>query len=326
MRSPGPGAAGHLVSGRRGRACDAGGRCPGDPAAVGGRSCWSAWSLVIARSRGTWSPRRARGSVPARPGELQRSTSSRLAILGWGMYIGSRRELVWTLRQRAERAEAEQELRVAQARSNERPGSRARCTTCSPTGSRRSRCTPARWPSATTSTPTRCAAQRRRDPGSGARGARPTCASVLGVLRDDAASGLDAPQPTYADLPGWSPTPRRPGWTSTTTTLLDGMPPRCRDGRPDDLPDRPGGHHQRPQARPGRAADACEVSGSGRSDGVDMLLRNPVGFGPAATPGAGLGLIGLSERAGARWWAARAPPGGWTFVLHGWIPWAAEQT
>jgi signal transduction histidine kinase len=42
------------------------------------------------------------------------------SILGWGMYVGSRRELIWTLRQRAERAEAEQELRVAQARSNER--------------------------------------------------------------------------------------------------------------------------------------------------------------------------------------------------------------
>ena len=42
------------------------------------------------------------------------------ASMGWGMYIGSRRELLWTLRQRAERAEAEQELRVAQSRSNER--------------------------------------------------------------------------------------------------------------------------------------------------------------------------------------------------------------
>ena len=43
-------------------------------------------------------------------------------VLGWGMYIGSRRELIWTLRHRAERAEAEQELRVAQARANERAG------------------------------------------------------------------------------------------------------------------------------------------------------------------------------------------------------------
>jgi signal transduction histidine kinase len=43
-----------------------------------------------------------------------------IAILLWGMYLGSRRELMWTLRDRAERAEAEQELRVDQGRSNER--------------------------------------------------------------------------------------------------------------------------------------------------------------------------------------------------------------
>ena len=36
------------------------------------------------------------------------------------MYLGSRRELVWTLRHRAARAEAEQELRVTQARGTER--------------------------------------------------------------------------------------------------------------------------------------------------------------------------------------------------------------
>ena len=37
-----------------------------------------------------------------------------------GLYIGSRRELLWTLRQRAERAEAEQELRAGRAREHER--------------------------------------------------------------------------------------------------------------------------------------------------------------------------------------------------------------
>jgi signal transduction histidine kinase len=42
------------------------------------------------------------------------------AQLGWGMYLGSRRELMWTLHQRAERAEAEQSLRAAQARATER--------------------------------------------------------------------------------------------------------------------------------------------------------------------------------------------------------------
>ena len=43
-----------------------------------------------------------------------------IGMMGWGMYIGSRRQLLWTLRARAERAEAEQEARVAQARTNER--------------------------------------------------------------------------------------------------------------------------------------------------------------------------------------------------------------
>jgi signal transduction histidine kinase len=41
-------------------------------------------------------------------------------MMGWGLYIGSRRELLWTLRSRAERAEQEQDLRVAQARATER--------------------------------------------------------------------------------------------------------------------------------------------------------------------------------------------------------------
>src|SRR3546814_12284196 len=41
------------------------------------------------------------------------------AIMGWGMFIGSRRELLWTLRDRAERAEAERDLRPAKARGDE---------------------------------------------------------------------------------------------------------------------------------------------------------------------------------------------------------------
>lgn len=42
------------------------------------------------------------------------------AAVAWGMYIGSRRELLWTLRQRAERAEAERDLRVGKAQADER--------------------------------------------------------------------------------------------------------------------------------------------------------------------------------------------------------------
>src|SRR3546814_15332092 len=42
------------------------------------------------------------------------------AIMGWGMFIGSRRELLWTLRDRAERAEAERDLRSDKTRGDGR--------------------------------------------------------------------------------------------------------------------------------------------------------------------------------------------------------------
>ena len=43
-----------------------------------------------------------------------------VAMVAYGMYAGSRRELIWTLRERARQAEAEQELRVEHAQSAER--------------------------------------------------------------------------------------------------------------------------------------------------------------------------------------------------------------
>ncbi len=65
-----------------------------------------------------------------------------------------------------------------------------------------------------------------------------------------------------------------------------------------------------------------QVSGS-PEDGIDVLLRNPLGFGPTRTPGAGLGLVGLAERAELRGGRLEHRRDGSTFVLHGWIPWAA---
>ena len=65
-----------------------------------------------------------------------------------------------------------------------------------------------------------------------------------------------------------------------------------------------------------------ELSGS-PTEGIDVALRNPVGFGPSTTPGAGLGLVGLSERAQLRGGRLEHRREGSMFVLHGWIPWAA---
>ena len=54
--------------------------------------------------------------------------------------------------------------------------------------------------------------------------------------------------------------------------------------------------------------------------GVEVMLRNPIGFGPSATPGAGLGLVGLTERAELSGGRLEHGANGSTFVLHGWIP------
>ena len=64
-----------------------------------------------------------------------------------------------------------------------------------------------------------------------------------------------------------------------------------------------------------------ELSGS-PEDGLDVVMKNPLGFG-SATPGAGLGLVGLTERAELRGGRLQAYRNGAHFVLHGWIPWAA---
>ena len=123
-----------------------------------------------------------------------------VGLLGWGAYIGSRRELIWSFRHRAERAEAEQELRATQARANERAriaremhdvlahrisqvsmhaGALAFRTDLDADGMRAS---------ATIIQDT-------------AHQALADLRSVLGVLRDpESGEPLEPPQPTYADL------------------------------------------------------------------------------------------------------------------------------
>jgi signal transduction histidine kinase len=62
-----------------------------------------------------WRPQKDRLWV-----ELVLSLSCSGIMLAWGASVRARRQLVWSLRQRAERAEAEQQLRAEQARTAER--------------------------------------------------------------------------------------------------------------------------------------------------------------------------------------------------------------
>ena len=242
------------------------------------------------------------------------------AILAWGMYIGSRRELLWTLRARAERAESERDLRANQSRLEER--SRIAREMHDVLAHRISQIS------------MRAGALSYRDDLSNdelregaavireaAHEALTDLRGVLGVLRDESGELQHAPQPTYADLGELVAEAQRSGMR---VTYVDDLPA----GEP--IPDAAGrtlyrivqeGITNARKHAPGAELE-IEVHGS-PTDGIGVTLSNPFGFGPTATPGSGLGLVGLVERAHLRGGRLEHQREGKDFVLRGWIPWAA---
>jgi signal transduction histidine kinase len=244
------------------------------------------------------------------------------AIMAWGMYIGSRRELLWTLRNRAERAEAEQELRVRQARTNER--ARIAREMHDVLAHRISQIS---MHAGALSFREDLSAEQMRDSVAvireKAHEALTDLRGVLGVLRDDGTVlTAEAPQPTYADLPALIAEAEESGVNVTFTDELDtrGTPVPDAVGRTLYRIVQEGITNARKHAPGSRLT--IRVSGS-PDGGVDIRMRNPIGFGPSAAPGAGLGLIGLAERAELAGGRLEHRRDGQTFVLHAWIPWPA---
>ena len=245
-----------------------------------------------------------------------------VGILGWGMYIGSRREILWSLRERADRAEAEQQLRVDNARSHER--ARIAREMHDVLAHRISQVS--MHAGALAYREDLSADEMRASAGviqAKANEALNDLRAVLGVLRAPETGELvDRPQPTYDDLPALIEESREGGMHIEFTDLLEpeaAMPVAV--GRTVYRIVQEGLTNARKHA-PG-AMVRIQLSGS-PEDGVDLLLRNAVGFASApAAPGAGLGLVGLSERAQLRGGRLEHRKDGTTFVLHGWIPWAA---
>ena len=242
-------------------------------------------------------------------------------ILGWGMFIGSRRELLWTLRARAERAEAEQEVRVTQARGNER--ARIAREMHDVLAHRISQIS---MHAGALGFREDLAPREMRDSAGviqhQAHEALNELRAVLGVLRDDrTGEALDRPQPTYGDLSELVEEARGAGLTVDYDDAISSERP---------VPDVVGRTLYRivqegmTNVRKHAPGSRLTVRLTGSPDeGVAVELRNPIGFGPTDTPGSGLGLIGLSERAdlhGGRLDYARE---GGSWVLRGWIPWAA---
>ena len=148
---------------------------------------------------------------------------------------------------------------------------------------------------------------------------------VLGVLRDpETGEPLEPPQPTYADLAQLVDEARAAGLqVSATTTGSATRPTELPDviGRT-RLPDRAGGHDQRRASTPRHAC--CIVvqrlaRGRRRRRAAQPARRSRRRH--ARAPGSG--WSGLTERAELRGGRLEGRREDGTFVLHGWIPWAA---
>jgi signal transduction histidine kinase len=238
------------------------------------------------------------------------------AFLAVGMYIGSRRELLWTLRDRAKRAEEEQGLRVAQARTNERAriaremhdvlAHRISLVTMHAGAlAYREDLTPE---------------QVRESAGiiqAKANEALTDLRQVLGVLRGDDGAPADRPQPTYADVVALVDEARGAGMqVDLDAVLVEAMPEQV--GRTVYRVVQEGLTNVRKHAPYAHAK--VSVQGSGE-DGVTVTIWNATAVGHrGAAPASGMGLVGLAERvqlAGGRL-EHRSDAHG--FTLTAWLP------
>jgi signal transduction histidine kinase len=246
------------------------------------------------------------------------------AIVAWGMYVRARRQLVLSLRERAERAEAEQQLRVEQAQAHERARIARemhdvlahRISLLSMhAGALEFR------PDAPPEEIARAAGVVRAS----AHQALDDLREVIGVLREESLDGdPERPQPTLANLPGLLDESRQAGMHVSSEYRVEDLAA---------VPDGVGRNAYRivqealTNARKhaqGAAVDVTLDGAAGSGLTVEVRNRLPVGGVAAPIPGAGTGLIGLSERtslAGGRLEHGRTPGG--DFELRAWLPWPA---
>lgn len=265
---------------------------------------------------------------PERGTAYMESLAWSLAILMivqlWGMIVRARRQLVVSLRDRADRAEAEQQLRVAQARALER--TRIAREMHDVLAHRISLLS--LHAGALEIRPDSPPAEVASAAGvirASAHQALQDLREVIGVLREPAGEAPpERPQPTLDQLPALAEESRAAG----VKVRLD-----LRVDAPDELPAGAGRTAYRivqeglTNARKHAPGTAVQVAvGGAAGEGITIDIRNPVPVGrpAAAIPGAGTGLIGLAERAtlaGGRLTYGRTPDG--DFLLAAWLPWPA---
>lgn len=243
--------------------------------------------------------------------------------VGWGMYIGSRRELLATLRERALTAEAEQAARVAQARTAER-GRIAR-EMHDVLAHRISLVT--MHAGALTYREDLTAEEMRATAAviqEASHQALVELRDVLGILRDDPGdSSPERPQPSAVDLPDLLDEARASGMRIETEELvaLDGIPETI--GRTLYRVVQESLTNARKHAP--NTLVTVSVNGSPYA-GLWVTVVNPLEVGSvgATAPESGLGLIGLAERTalvGGRLVHRITPER--QFVVEAWLPWPA---
>jgi signal transduction histidine kinase len=245
------------------------------------------------------------------------------ALVGWGMLIRANRALITSLRDRAERAEADQARRVAEARSAER--ARIAREMHDVLAHRLSLLATyagalAYRPDAPPEQLSGAAEVVR----SGVHQALDELREVIGVLRDDSLPDLAAgrsPLPSLADLPELIEESRAAGtpvetggaaWAATTP-VPDVV------GRTAYRVVQEGLTNARKHA-PGQPVSV--TLGGHPGAGLEVSVVNGLGAVAAATvPGTGTGLIGLSERLELAGGKLNWRNSGDEFQLCAWLPW-----
>ncbi|WP_434598891.1 sensor histidine kinase [Streptomyces sp. A5-4] len=245
-----------------------------------------------------------------------------LLVVGWGMFVRARRQLVLSLRERARRAEAEADLRAEQAQRLAREAIARemhdvlahRLTLLSVhAGGLEFR------PDAPPAEVARAAGVIRDS----AHEALQDLREIIGVLRGPGAGDDHRPQPTLATLDALVAESRDAGMKVVLGNRVD---------RPATVPTALGRNAYRiaqeglTNARKHAPGAEVTVTVTGApGDGLTIEVRNPAPVGPVPpVPGSGQGLIGLTERAmlaGGRLRHGGTPDGG--FRIDAWLPWAA---
>jgi signal transduction histidine kinase len=245
------------------------------------------------------------------------------AIVAVGMYVGARRDLLATLRERAERAEHEQTWRVAQARTAERARIAREMHDVLA-----HRLSLVAMHAGALSYRQGLSEQEVAEAAdviqSSAHQALGDLREVLGVLREEERDVPDRPQPTLKDVPALVDQARVAGTQVRLHNFIGdlGVAPEA-IGRSAYRVIQESLTNARKHA-PDTTVDISLSGSAGQT--LALEVRNPVRVGAVhpQTPGAGLGLIGLTERAelsGGSLEHTLTAEG--DFVVRTWFPWPA---